>query len=316
VRRRAFCLAAASAALAGRAGAQTPEHLRVVVVPTEIPISMINANAMGYFRDAGIDAEIVALANGPAGISAVLSGAADIGFGSTLPIVVAHDRGLPVTVVAGTDLHHATNPVQGIFMALATAPLHTGKDFAGKTISVPGLGSTQEYAVRTWVDATGGDSKTLRFVELPNAAVPDAIVAGRIDAGTADVLTFKSERARTLREVANVYDAIASSFITGLWYATAPWVDAHRDLTRRFIGVYERYAAWANAHPAEEVRFYAQQSGLRIDDLQGVPRAKFEPALTLDALQPVIDVAYRYGAIKRTFRASELQSSASTAAAR
>ena len=56
------------------------------------------------------------------------------------------------------------------------------------------------------------------------------------------------------------------------------------------------------AIPADEVRFYAKQSGLSIDDLQATPRALFEPTLTLEALQPIIDVAYRYGAIKRRFR--------------
>jgi NitT/TauT family transport system substrate-binding protein len=277
---------------------------------------MINARDLGYFKDAGIDAQIIALNNGPAGIAAVLSDSADIGFTSTLSLVVAYDKGLPVTAVAGTDLHRSTNPVQGIFLANGSSALRTGKDFNGKTVSVPGLGGTQEYAVRAWVDAGGGDSSTLHFVEVPNSAVPAAIVAGRIDAGTTDVLTLHSTGARTLREVTNVYNAIAPRFITGVWYAKAPWVDQHRELTRTFITVFQRYSAWANSHPADEVRFYSKQSGLSIEDLQGVPRAVFEPTLTLEALQPIIDVAYRYGAIKRRFPANELLSSASRASGR
>jgi len=292
--------------------AQTPlQPLRIVTAPTEIPISMINARDMGYFKDDGIDAQIISLTNGPAAIAAVLSSSADVGFASTLSLVIAYDKGLPVTAVVGTDLHRATNPVQGIFMAPASSPLHTGKDFNGKTVSIPGLGGTQNYAVRAWVDATGGDSSTVRFVEVPNSAVAAAIISGRVDAGTTDVLTFRSTASRGLREVTNVYNAIAPKFLTGIWYATAPWVEQHRDLTQKFITVFQRYSAWANSHPADEVRFYSKQSGLSIDDLQTVPRAEFEPTLTLESLQPVIDVAYRYGAIKRRFPANELLSSAS-----
>jgi ABC-type nitrate/sulfonate/bicarbonate transport system substrate-binding protein len=315
MRRTDFCRRAGTALVAGVAGipvsvvAQTPlQPLRIVTAPTEIPISMINAHDLGYFKDAGIDAQIISLSNGPAGIAAVLSGSADIGFASSLSVVVAYDKGLPVTVVSGTDLHRATNPVQGIFMASASSPLHTGKDFNGKTVSVPGLGGTQNYAVRAWVDATGGDSSTLRFVEIPNSSVPAAITAGRIDAGTTDALTLHSTESRALREVTNVYNAIAPKFMTGVWYATAPWVEQHRELTRTFIKVFQRYSAWANSHPADEVRFYSKQSGLSIDDLQATPRALFEPTLTLEALQPIIDVAYRYGAIKRRFPANELLS--------
>jgi NitT/TauT family transport system substrate-binding protein len=318
MRRTEFCRQAGAAIVAGVAGApigataQTPlQPLRIVTAATEIPVSMINARDLGYFKDAGIDAQIFSLTNGPAGIAAVLSGSADIGFTSSLSLVVAYDKGLPVTAVAGTDLHRSTNPVQGVLLASASAPLHTGKDFNGKTVSVPGLGGTQNYAVRAWVDATGGDSSTLRFVEIPNSAVPAAIVAGRIDAGTTDVLTLHSSGSRALREVANVYNALAPKFLTGVWYATAPWVEQHHDLTRTFITVFQRYSAWANSHPADEVRFYAKQSGLSIEDLQGVPRAVFEPTLTLEAMQPIIDVAFRYDAIKRRFPANTLLSSAS-----
>jgi NitT/TauT family transport system substrate-binding protein len=312
LRRTDFCRLAGTALIAGVPGgvlAQTPlQPLRIVTAPTEIPISMINARDLGYFRDAGIDAQIIALNNGPAGIAAVLSGSADIGFTSTLSLVVAYDKGLPVTAVVGTDLHRATNAVQGVFVASASSPLHTGKDFNGKTVSVPGLGGTQNYAVRAWVDATGGDSSTLRFVEIPNSSVPAAIVAGRIDAGTTDALTLHSTESRALREVTNVYNAIATKFLTGIWYATSPWAAQHRALTRTFITVFQRYSTWANAHPTDEVRFYSKQSGLSIDDLQAVPRAVFEPTLTPESLQPVIDVAYRYGAIKQKFPASKLLS--------
>jgi NitT/TauT family transport system substrate-binding protein len=320
MRRTDFCRLAGSAIVAGTAGvpigahAQTPlQALRIVTAATEIPVSMINARDLGYFRDAGIDAEIISLNNGPAGIAAVLSGSADIGFTSSLSLVVAYDKGLPVTAVVGTDLHRATNPVQGVLLASASSPLHTGKDFNGKTVSVPGLGGTQNYAVRAWVDAGGGDSSTVRFVEVPNSAVPAAITTGRIDAGTTDVLTLHSAASRALREVANVYNAIAPKFLTGVWYSTTPWVEQHRDLTRTFITVFERYSSWANSHPADEVRFYSKQSGMSIDDLQGVPRAVFEPTLTLEALQPIIDVAYRYDAIKRRFPANNLLSKASRA---
>jgi NitT/TauT family transport system substrate-binding protein len=313
MRRNDFCRHTGAGLLAGvaglpiRAAAQTASQpLRIVTAPTEIPISMINARDMGYFKDAGIDAQIIALNNGPAGVAAVLSGSADIGFTSTLSLVVAYDKGLPVTAVIGTDLHRATNPVQGVFMASATSPLHTGKDFNGKTVSVPGLGGTQNYAVRAWVDAGGGDSSTVRFVEIPNSSVPAAIIAGRIDAGTTDALTLHSTGSRGLREVTNVYNAIAPRFLTGIWFATEPWVEQHRELTRTFITVFQRYSVWANSHPADEVRFYAKQSGLSIDDLQGVPRAVFEPTSAPDALQPIIDVAYRYGAIKQRFPAKEL----------
>jgi NitT/TauT family transport system substrate-binding protein len=318
MRRKLFCGLTSAAAIGGTCGiqrsaaAQALEKLRIVVIPTEIPVSMINANNLGYFKDAGIDAEVIALANGPAAASAVLSGAADIAFSNTLSLVIAYDKGLPVRVVVGTDLHRATNPVQGILAALKSSTMRDGKDLNGKTVSVTAIGSTQYYATRAWADANGGDSKTIRFVEMTNPAVPAAIIAGRVDAGTLDVLTLNAQQTRgELREVANVYNSVAPVFMSGAFFATAPWASANHELVRKFVSVYQRYATWANAHPADEIAFYAKQSGFSPEALGSVPRAKFEPTVTLEPLQPVIDMAARYGAIAKPFRAAELQITAS-----
>jgi NitT/TauT family transport system substrate-binding protein len=314
MRRRTFCRLTSAASLLGvaaeyrrPAGAQPLEKLRIVVIPTEIPVSMINANAMGYFKDAGLDAEVIALSNGAAATAAVLAGSADVAFSNTMSLILAHDKGLPARIIVGTDLHRSTNPVQGILAVLKSSPLRSGQDFNGKTLSVTAIGSTQYYASRKWMDANGGDSKTLRFVEMTTAAAVPAIVAGRVDGGTLDVLTLNEELARAdLREVANVYNAIAPNFLSGAFFSTSDWIENHPDPVRRFIGVYERYSRWANSHPADEIRFYAKQSGFSPEALGAVPRAKFEPTLTLDSLQPVIDLAARYGAIVTSFRAGDL----------
>lgn len=114
----AVCLGG-SVAYRGVARAQAFEKIRVVVIPTEIPTSLINANALGYFKDAGLAAEVVTLSNGAAATAAVLSSAADIAFSNTMSLVVAHDKGLPARIVIGTDLHRSANPVQGILAVLS-----------------------------------------------------------------------------------------------------------------------------------------------------------------------------------------------------
>ena len=61
-------------------------------------------NAMGYFKDVGLEAEIIALSNGTAATAAVLSGSADVAFSNTMSLIVAHDKGLPARIIVGTDL--------------------------------------------------------------------------------------------------------------------------------------------------------------------------------------------------------------------
>jgi NitT/TauT family transport system substrate-binding protein len=303
----AAALALCVSPLGSRAVADGPDKLRIAVIPTEVSAAAYYANDLGYFKDAGIDAEITSLANGNAATAAVVSGAADIAFSNTFSLAIAHDKGLPVDILTGSDLHRSTNPSQGFLEVLKAAPIRTGKDFNGKTVAVPGLGTATYFALRNWIDKNGGDSSSVKYVELPIPTIADAIIAGRVDAGSLDASNAYAARSKaTLRQVGNTYDSIAPKFVAGAWFAAPAWIAAHPDLARKFIAVYQRVSIWANAHPDDVVKLYAKHSAFTIDDLRASPRAALEPSTQLDLIQPVIDVALRYGAIKKAFPADEL----------
>lgn len=299
------CALVVALAMPPPAGAQSLPKVRIIVVATEVADGVVNAAQLGYFKDAGIDAEVTQVTNGGVAASAILSGAADIAFSNALSVIVAHAKGLPVKIVVGADLHLATSPDQGILAAPTASVLRTGADFTGKTVGVPTLGSTQYYAVRKWIDSNGGDSTAVRFIELPNPTIADAIIAGRVDAGTIDILQLHAHRT-ALHQITSAFDSIAPRFLAGIWFSTTDWVAKNPDLARRFVAAFTRYSTWANSHPADEIAFYAKYSGLPAADLQAVQRPTFDPVSNLDLLQPLIDVAVRYGAIAKSFPAREL----------
>jgi NitT/TauT family transport system substrate-binding protein len=301
--------AAVTLALALRAGGSAAdlEPLRIVVIPTEVGAGAYYADDLGYFKDAGIDAQITSLANGNAATAAVVSGAADIGFSNTFSLAIAHDKGLPVNILTGSDLHRTTNPSQGFLEVLKGSPVHTGKDLNGKTVAVPGLGTGTYFALRNWIDKNGGDSSTVKYVEVPIPTIADAIITGRVDAGSLDASNAYAARSKVaLRQLGNTYDSIAPKFVAGAWFASPDWIAKHPDLARKFIAVFQRVSLWANAHPDDVVRLYAKHSAFTVEDLRLSPRAQLEPSTDLDLIQPVIDVSLKYGAIKKAFAAADL----------
>jgi NitT/TauT family transport system substrate-binding protein len=283
------------------------EPLRIVVIPTEVGAGAYYADDLGYFKDAGIDAQITSLANGNAATAAVISGAADIGFSNTFSLAIAHDKGLPVNILTGSDLHRSTNPSQGFLDVLKGSTIHTGKDLDGKTVAVPGLGTGTYFALRNWIDKNGGDSSTVKYVEVPIPAIADAILTGRVDAGSLDASNAYAARSKAaLRQIGNTYDFIAPMFVAGAWFASPDWIAKHPDLARKFIAVFQRVSLWANAHPDDVVRLYAKHSAFTVDDLKLSPRAQLEPSTDTALIQTVIDVSLKYGAIKKSFAAADL----------
>lgn len=278
----------------------------IALVPTEVAAQAYYANDLGYFAKNGLAAEVIALQNGPAIISAVLSGSIDIGFSNVFSLIVAHDKGLPVKVLFGTDVNGESAPTNGILCVLDSSPIRTAGNLAGKTIAVSSLSNTNYYATRKWVDTNGGDSAREHYIELPLPEMADAVSSGRVDAASMDSANVHSRH--DLRVLGATYLAIAPRFIAGAWFTTPQWIAQHGDEVQRFTKAIRDVSVWANAHPREAVEIYAKHSRFTLSDLAQSPRPVFVTTTAGEArlLQPLIDLAARYGAIQSTFQAGDL----------
>jgi NitT/TauT family transport system substrate-binding protein len=303
---------------AGVAGAVRPLSVRaqsgpltlgIAVIPSEIAAGAYYARDLGYFKSVGVDAQITSLQNGSAITAAVVSGAMDVGFSNTLSLIIAHDKGLPVTVLLGTDVYRASDPTNGILAVLKSSPVHTAKDLTGKTVGVSSLSNTPFYALRNWIDRSGGDSKTVQYVEIPIPQMADAVLAGRVEAGTMDAANANAERSRAeLRRIASTYDSIAQRFMAGAWFSSSAWAQKNSEAAPRFVTAMRKASLWANAHPADAVKIFMKYSRFTESDLLAAPRPFFATDSAPNILQPVIDVAAQYGAIKAPFPARDLLS--------
>jgi NitT/TauT family transport system substrate-binding protein len=163
----------------------------------------------------------------------------DIGFANVVSLSIAHERGVPFTLLASANLHMPTQVTAGILTVLKSGPIKSAKDLEGKVVAVNGLNNISSVSVQAWVDKNGGDWKTVKFVEMPFPQMPDAVRAGRVDAASIDAaneqLLVKPDT--DLRRLANVFDAVGTHFAPSSWFTSAAWVDAHPAAAKAFIAV-------------------------------------------------------------------------------
>src|SRR5579863_6587500 len=98
-------LCVASASLAQTPAA--PATLRLASAPDDDVTPVLYAQHAGLFRAAGIDVVITPLANGAAVAAAVAGGSVDVGKSSTMSLINAHARGVPLTIVAPSGFYDA-----------------------------------------------------------------------------------------------------------------------------------------------------------------------------------------------------------------
>ncbi len=305
---------AAAAALALSASASVGADLPTLRVGAGLDVEstpLLYAKQSGLFARAGLDVEIEKLTGGGTAIAAAVAGGGlEVGKASTFALIAAHARGVPFVLLAPAAYYSSSEPDIPLIVG-ASSPIRSARDLDGKTIAVVSLATTMRLADQAWIDQNGGDSRSVHFLELSPPAVPPAIEQGRIDAATLSepVLSAAIESGK-VRVLGYSYNAIGKHFDLADWFSNADWVAKNRDLATKFARVMLQANAYVGAHEAEMMPLVAAYVGVdpsALAKMRNPERGQYyEPAL----IQPLIDLAAKYGAIPKTFPASELISDA------
>jgi NitT/TauT family transport system substrate-binding protein len=278
----------------GPAQAQTTPVVRAAMIPNEPAALIYYASENGYFSKAGLDVEITQNASTPAIVAAVAAGTYDIAFANISTIAVAHVRGLPFVCIA-PGAGWQPGKIVGSIMVANASTAKTAKDFNGKTFATPGLGTIGEYLPRAWIDKHGGDSSTVKFVEIPFPLEAGALVSGRVDAAyLVEPFLTMALKSGTVRSFVYPDDALGTSYLATVWFATAPWAKAHPDLVMRFVSAMRDAGNWANANPVKVVPILAKDLHADAAIIAQSNRSYFTERLIPADVQPWIDVTAKY----------------------
>ena len=298
----AFVLASAPSG----AGAQTLQVVNVGTLPLEGNGTIYYAKQLGFFKDAGLDVHITPMNSGPVIAAAVLSGALDIGLANVATLAQAHVHGLPLLLIAPGA---AANPstMTDVILVAKDSPFRSGADLNGKTIAINGLKDLQQITASAWVDKHGGDSKTVKFLEVPIPEMAVAVESHRVDAAL-DVEPFVTATKADTRILGDVLDGIAPRFMVVGWFATDAWTKAHPDLAVRFSAAIIKAAQWANMHDhdKESLSIIVQNTKVDPQVAASMARTRFGVTLESSMVQPVLDAALKYGVLDHPVAANDL----------
>jgi NitT/TauT family transport system substrate-binding protein len=292
-------------------GAQNLTTLTIGVVPSDETTPVLYGMQSGMFRRAGLTIDLQKIPTGAVGMAALAGGSLALTSTNSLSMILSHLRGLPLVAVAPGGIYNSTTD----FVAAVTKPanlLRSGKDLNNKVIGVGSIGDLNAIALLSWMDANGGDSKTVKQVEIPYSTIPAALEEDRIEASILlqPVLSQAVDTGR-VRIFAKPYDAIGPRFLIVEWITSEAFSTANPDVVRRFARVMREAEIYCNAHHAETAPLLGAFAG--VDPQQVLKGGRDTYAATIldpQLIQPVIDAAVKYGVVDRRFDASAMVSPA------
>jgi NitT/TauT family transport system substrate-binding protein len=280
--------------------------LRLAAPANDTATSALYAVHAGLYTKVGLNVDLKPMNSGAAATAAVAGGAVDVGLSSLITLIAAHGRGLPFTLIAPSGIISSDVPFTG-FLVRKDAPIASGRDLNGKTVASPALRDLNAIASMAWIDANGGDSQSVRFVELSQPASIAALDEGRIDGMILGTPTLTEALATgKFRVLADAFTAVSKRFEHIAWFTTTDYAAKSRDTLVRFARVMHDAGVYVNAHTAETAPLVAEFDKVDLAVVQRMVRVPFAPYLDRRMIQPLIDVAYKYKVIDRNFDASEM----------
>ena len=222
-------------------------------------------------------------------------------------IIIEAPSHLPDLLTAAK--YGGTNDVFG-FLVRQDSPIKSAKELEGKTVATNNVRNIIHAAGLHWIDANGGDSSKVKWVEIPFPQMTPALVNKQIDAFvalepvlSAAPLLVSLKQARVL---GHMLGGIAPRLLIASYFGSEAWIGKNVGTVKSFVTAINRGIDAHNANLEEARAMIAKYTGLKPEFLKEMPLPAFEKKLLESDLDPMLEVGVRYKFIDKKVAAGEL----------
>lgn len=279
----ALVLGLAAALAAPTAGIAQVEKPRLTLAvggqPLYIYLPLTLAAQLGYFKDAGVEVDIVDLAGGAKALEALLGGSADVVCGFVDHTIEMQAQGKAIRMFALYDRYPGL--VLAVTKAAQSHGLKAVADLRGAKIGITAPGSSTQFFAEYMLSKNGIAVDQASYIGIGTAATAVAAARrGAVDAlvnvdptitiltksGDATVLADTRTTLGTLRVFGGPYPA-------GGLYSTPAFIDRNPRTVQALATASVRALRWIKTHTADEIadrmppQFYQSDKGLYVTSL-------------------------------------------------
>jgi NitT/TauT family transport system substrate-binding protein len=219
----------------------------------------ILAEQLGYYKEAGVDVELIDFKGGSTALTAVLGGSADVvsGFYDHTVELAAKNKAMQSIVIF--------DKLPGLVLMVSpksNESVKTIADLVGKTVGVSAPGSSTDFYLKYLLRKNGIDPNKVAVVGIGNGATSVAAMeqnqvqaAVMVEPAVTQMSTRHADQ-RILSDTRTVKDTIAvfgGEYPAGSFYVLTTWVKAHPVEAEKLAEAMVRTLQWIHNHSAEEI---------------------------------------------------------------
>jgi len=253
---RLLALAIASSSLAAFAADKLVMAVGGMEKQIYLPAKL--AEQLGYFKDQGLDVELI---NTRAGVEAEN----ELIAGEVQAVVGFYDHTIDIqskgkSIISIVQLSRAPGEVELVASKLA-GEIRSPADFKGRTLGITGVGSSTDFLTQALAAKAGlkaGDYSTIG-VGAGNTFIA-AIKQGKIDAGMTTeptisqmLSTGEAKILVDMRSVESTQAALGGPYPAASLYVASAWLERNKPIAQKLANAMVKTMRWMASHSAAEI---------------------------------------------------------------
>ncbi|MEV2276940.1 ABC transporter substrate-binding protein [Nocardiopsis sp. NPDC049922] len=307
MRHRLLALAAGTALLATTACAgQDPSsqedgelaQLTAGVIPIVDVAPVYLGVEQGIFEAHGIDLTLESSSGGAAIVPGVVSGEFDLGFSNMVSLIIARERGLPLTTLTNgvTSTGEQGADLGGVFVP-GDSDVESAADLESARIAINTLSNIGDTTVRQAVRVAGGDPTDIEFVELPFPDMPAALETGQVDAVWAVEPFGTVIRQAGGREVASNFVDTDPDLTVAAYFTSEQRLAEDPELFASVTAALEESLAYAQDHPDAVRAVMTSYTEIDQSVVDALILPRFPSEIDRDSVRTLADLMLQDGVI-------------------
>jgi NitT/TauT family transport system substrate-binding protein len=254
----------------------------------------------GFFEEENLEVETQVAAGGAALLPAVVSSEYQFGFSEMTSLLIAASKGMPVQVVSAGDSSNGNLTLGEDYNEVLVAPgsdIDEVTDLEGKKVATNSLTNINYVLVRDGVDAAGGDSEKIDFIEIPFPDQVNALLTGQVDA----IATPEPFHTIALNQGAvPVYQTYGATpdLTVAAWFTSSQFAESDPEVVDAFQRAIQKSLEYATDHPDEAREILLSYTQLDAGLVEQIVLPGWPTTLNKTSLEYVLEASDRYGLIE------------------
>jgi NitT/TauT family transport system substrate-binding protein len=284
------------------------KKMKVGIMVTSAMLPLFLAQERGWYKEVGLDVELVEMKGGATIIPAIVGDSIQIGYSNVLSILLARSTGLDLQIIcnhlnegyvrkAGEPGGYITSS-SGI-VVLQDSGIKGPKDLEGKKVAVNAIKNIDWMAVWEWMEKNGADPKKITWVEVDFPKMIPAFVGKKVDAVEV-VEPFKTIlRSQGATLLVNTLHDLRPGLTLACFVAKEEWINKNPKEVEGFVSATAKGQEYLNTHAEERDKLAIKYTKATQDVLEKMAWHKWTTKIDLDSMNFWIKLSQKHGLLKK-----------------